>query len=903
MVVASGGVVKTNFLSWKFSLTNNLIALYPAREMGVDEKLWCAAKAKIKVQKNFCENSIMKDKNEKNVIQSNTFLAFLAIAMLTTAVTKTATAKSLYVIADILGASESNVQPVQAYDIGVDGTLTFQAQYDIPHRMLGAVGMAIDSDYGYVFITYEASGEIQLIEATRMIDAGTTVAPDATDLAGIVYDHKKSLLYCVDRGKNNLYVYNWWPETATLTHVSGSPFRLQNASAYGIALDEIDDLLYVANASNTINVYSTSNWRLVKTISVSRIAISIAIDVKNAFLYTGGGYAGNMYLTQYHIPTNTEKEVQVEPDAGVMGLGVDTDTGLVYMSTGVNNAPGGDNLLVYNKALNQIDIITAIGNPTGLAIPGKDIGYNPLNLSKQVLRGATAGSGVDEIKTVTPGDTFTYGIHFDNTNNYKVTDVSIVDMLPRDVTFITADDDGVNGFYDYDEQTKTQTYTWTYKELPPGTSTLLELTVQLKPGVETGKIVTNSVTINTNETPPTTTSVDVMTTSNALNLKKSILVPETIEGQVTQVNSNDTIIYAIDFDNKDNEFEVTNVSVVDELPKDVTFISASDGAGKAIGKYDEKEHTCTWIFDSLAPGSAIHLELEVTVNPNTALGTTITNVVTVNSNETQPTTGSVDAVTYYKPLNIIKKAVENKSGSEIEWVDPNERFIYQICFDNNNNDTKVTDVSIVDHLPKEVTFVMEKGKANGKYDQKMHTYTWSYTSLDPGLTTCLELVVDVNENTLLGTIITNSVTIDSNETSPKTVEFDLPVGEPVYEPKKVDDLSVIPNVLRRNGTSQNIMVVVRLQADIDIDLNDQPELYFYPDLNSDKVFIEKGTLPYLSGTGDRISVLFNRAELMRAVYGYGAFKLRVEGKLSDLDKSKGYYYGEATIHITRFAGD
>jgi fimbrial isopeptide formation D2 family protein len=397
-----------------------------------------------------------------------------------------------------------------------------------------------------------------------------------------------------------------------------------------------------------------------------------------------------------------------------------------------------------------------------------------------------------------------------------------------------------------------------------------------------------------------------MTTSNALNLKKSILVPESIEGQVTQVDSNDTIIYAIDFDNKDNEFEVTNVSVVDELPKDVTFVSASDGGGKAIGKYDEKEHTCTWLFDSLAPGSAIHLELEVTVNPNTALGTTITNVVTVTSNETQPSTGSVDAVTYYKPLNIIKKAVDYKSGSEIEWVDPNERFIYQICFDNNNNDSKVTDVSIVDHLPKEVTFVTEKGKATGKYDQKMHTYTWLYASLNPGTPTCVELVVDINPDTALNTIITNSVTIDSNETLPRTVELDLPVGEPVIEPKKVDDMSIIPNVLRRNGTSQNIMAVIPLHADIDIDLSDQPELYFYPiypNPNSDKIFIEKGTLPYLSGTKDRITVLFNRATLMEKVPGYGEFKLRVEGKLSNLDKSKGYYYGEAIIYITRFAGD
>ncbi len=488
----------------------------------------------------------------KNMIRPNTFLALLAIAMLTTAVTKTAMAKSLYVIADIKGSSTDRTQPVQAYDIGVDGTLIFQAQHDIPHSMLGAVGMAVDSDYGYIFITYEASGDIQLIEATTMADAGKTTAPDASDLAGIVYDHENSLIYCADRRTNALYVYNWWPETARLTHVSGSPFTLRNASAYGIALDEIDDLLYVANASNTITVYSTSDWSLVDTISVSRIAISIAVDVTNGFVYTGGGFAGNMFLTQYHLATGTEAEVQVEPDAGVMGLGVDTDTGLVYMSTGSNNAPGGDNLLVYDAALNQIDIVTAIGNPTGLAIPGKDIGYNPLNLNKYVLRGAGVSVDFGDMKTVGAGDTYTYGISFENSNDFTVTDVTIVDKLPEEVTFVSADDDGVNGYYDYDEQTKTQTYTWTYQELPPRTSTLLEITVQVNNDIDADTIITNSVTINSNETAPTTTSVDVILGNNPLNLIKSII--GSIEGQVTQVDSKDIITYAIDFDNKNNDF-------------------------------------------------------------------------------------------------------------------------------------------------------------------------------------------------------------------------------------------------------------------------------------------------------------------------------------------------------------
>ena len=827
----------------------------------------------------------MKDKNRKNALSSNTFLTLLAIAMLTTAVTKTAMAKSLYVIADIKGSSTDRTQPVQAYDIGIDGTLTFQAQHDIPHSMLGAVGMAIDSDYGYVFITYEASGDIQLIEATTMIDAGITTAPDASDLAGIVYDHKNSLLYCVDRGKNNLYVYNWFPDTATLIQTPGSPFSLQNAFAYGIALDEIDDLLYVASARNTITVYSTSDWSLVDTISISRIAISVAVDVTNGFVYTGGGFAGNMFLTQYHLATGVEAEVQVEPDAGVMGLAVDTDTGLVYMGTGMNNAPGGDNLLVYDAALNQIDIVTAIGNPSGLAIPGKDIGYNPLNLNKLVLRGASASTDFDEMKTVGAGDTYTYGISFENNNDYSVTDVIIVDILPDEVAFVTADDDGVNGHYDYDEKTRTQTYTWSYGELPPGSSTLLEITVQVNPDIDADRIITNSVTINSNQTAPTTTSVDVITTSNDLNLKKEIL--GTPEGQITQVNTNDIITYIIEFDNKDNDFPVTNVTVVDELPKDVNIINPDDK------NYDAKSHTYTWTFDSLEPGSVVHLELAVSVNPDLPLGTTITNVVTINSGETSKSSASVDAMTYYKPLNITKKATD-KEGNDIFWVDPGDRFTYQICFDNNNNDSKVTDVFIVDKLPDEVTFVMaEDGKATGKYDEKAHTYTWSYGSLNPGITDCVELVVNVNENTHYGIMIANTVTIDSNETLPATADLNVPVGEILLE---VDDLSITPNVLRRNGTSPNIMAVMYPQEfnKSDIDENNQPGLYYQDEL----IIIGRQSL---SGSENepKITILFNRAKLMDALYGYGEFKLSVMGKL----KSGRTYFGDAIIHLTRFAGD
>jgi hypothetical protein len=113
-------------------------------------------------------------------------------------------------------------------------------------------------------------------------------------------------------------------------------------------------------------------------------------------------------------------------------------------------------------------------------------------------------------------------------------------------------------------------------------------------------------------------------------------------------------------------------------------------------------------------------------------------------------------------------------------------------------------------------------------------------------------------------------------------------------------LSIIPEVLRRNGTSQYITAVVQFPGGIqqtEIDPYDRPALY-YKDRNTGAfIFICNGSPPNLSG--NEISISFSRAELMDAVYGYGEFTLRVEGKL----KTGQSYSAEDIIFITKFAGD
>ena len=114
---------------------------------------------------------------------------------------------------------------------------------------------------------------------------------------------------------------------------------------------------------------------------------------------------------------------------------------------------------------------------------------------------------------------------------------------------------------------------------------------------------------------------------NPLNVKKTVSgVPE---GHTGQVEPNEQITYDIEFDNNNNDVLVTGITIVDTLPSDVNFVSAS-GEG-IIGNYNRIEHTFTWYYISISPGQTIHVDLTVQVNPDVTPGTTITNVVSVDS--------------------------------------------------------------------------------------------------------------------------------------------------------------------------------------------------------------------------------------------------------------------------------
>ncbi len=414
--------------------------------------------------------------------------------------------------------------------------------------------------------------------------------------------------------------------------------------------------------------------------------------------------------------------------------------------------------------------------------------------------------------------------------------------------------------------------------------------------------ITNSVTIDSDETGPTTTSVDAVTKAiiyNPLNLSKDI-VDGTIEQDLCKercVSIGDTIIYGICFNNKDNDYTVTNVSIVDRLPDELSFVTA-EGDG-VFGQYNPITHTYTWTYPSLSPRSPGDcLQLIVQVNQDTAPSTTITNSVTIDSDETKPATVSVDVVTKaisYNPPNISKNiiggTIEQIAIGELGCADVGDTIIYNICFDNKNNDSTITNVSVVDYLPYEVSFVTASGDGVfGYYDVFTHTYTWHYQSLSPIVpSTCLTLVVQVNQGAIQGTTITNSVTINSDETEATTASVAV---ASCTRPLEVC-LTMYPNMIRRDGCLESISAIVKLPG---ISMND---------IKDDLLILNPGYIKanrqivFDNADGLEIHAWFDTAKLFAAVPGYGEVTVEVSGKL----KSGQSFTGEDTIYITKFVGN
>ena len=310
------------------------------------------------------------------------------------------------------------------------------------------------------------------------------------------------------------------------------------------------------------------------------------------------------------------------------------------------------------------------------------------------------------------GDNLGYAITVENTADVDAEYVTVTDVLPVGVEFVSASNGGV---YDIE----TNTVTWI---LNITSGERVSLTVNVK--VIVYGSLTNVVTVNDK-------TDDVTVTVPEIAIDKSV--------NDTNPNLGDNLGYTITVENSAG-VDAENIIVQDVLPNGVEFISASNG-----GVYDAETNTVTWILD-MASGETVRL----TVNVKVLSYGNLTNVVTVNN--------VTDDVTVTVPEIAIDKSVNDTNpnlGDDVE---------YTITVENTAG-VDAENIIVQDVLPDGVEFVSASN--GGVYDSETNTITWI---LDISSKEIISLTVNVKVivyGSLTNVVVVNDKTDDVTVTVPE----------------------------------------------------------------------------------------------------------------------------------------
>jgi uncharacterized repeat protein (TIGR01451 family) len=226
---------------------------------------------------------------------------------------------------------------------------------------------------------------------------------------------------------------------------------------------------------------------------------------------------------------------------------------------------------------------------------------------------------------------------------------------------------------------------------------------------------------------------------NPLNLAKS----DGLDGECTAPGQD--LTYTIRYDSPNFNL-VHDVTLVDYLPPEVEFVSATGG-----GTYDVGPHTVTWAIGTLGQYDSDSVQVTAHVLPETPYGTLLNNGAHIACLETGPT--EVEILTTVCAGGFQPLWIEKTDGLGGNCTVPGAGITYSITCANQGNPASVHNVVMTDFLPEEVEFIAAAD--SGLYDPEQHSITWEVGTLASEASGMVEAQVAVATATDPGALLIN----------------------------------------------------------------------------------------------------------------------------------------------------
>ena len=327
--------------------------------------------------------------------------------------------------------------------------------------------------------------------------------------------------------------------------------------------------------------------------------------------------------------------------------------------------------------------------------------------------------------TPNEGDSVVYTITVENKGPSTATNLEIKDVLPAGLTYVSALPTAGNW----------NGSIWSMPNLISGQTERIFITVTVDFGTA-GQILRNTIS-NSQDQLDTNITLDDLEESIVVKAANLVTIKSVDNSTPTE---GDTVTYSITVSNN-GPSDATNISLVDNLPNGVTYISDNSG-----GAYNNGSGI--WTLGNIANGASTNIQIQATVDSGTS-ATTITNKTSsAKGLESDPTSvGDIlEASIFVNNTTdiVLTKVVDNATPNEGDEI-------YFTITVENKGPIDASNLIIDDILPSGLTYV------SGIASEGIWTYPqWDLQRLDVGVAETLLLKVLVDSGTS-GNSIINSI--------------------------------------------------------------------------------------------------------------------------------------------------
>ncbi|WP_339876589.1 gliding motility-associated C-terminal domain-containing protein [uncultured Algoriphagus sp.] len=469
-----------------------------------------------------------------------------------------------------------------------------------------------------------------------------------------------------------------------------------------------DDVVYAgASFTYTISITNTNNTDIAD--------VTITDELDNRLSYVSSSNSGQF-------------------DAGIVTWNIPTiaANSIVELTVLVSTSPS----LAAGTQISNVVIVSSPDDPDSPKESDPEVVTVEKDVDLEITKTASAS-------TVLAGGEFSYTISVTNTGQSNATDLTITDALPVGLSFISADNGGVNN---------AGTISWTVPTLGAGASIDLTLTVMVNADVASGTQISNVAIVSSPDDPDSPKESD----PEVVTVEKDVDLTITKTANASTVLAGGEFNYTISVTNT-GQSDAADLTITDALPAGLSFISADNGGVNNAG-------TISWTIQTLAAGASIDLTLTVMVNADVAAGTQISNVVIVSSPDDpdSPKESDPEVVTVEKDVDL-----EITKTASASTVLAGGEFSYTISV-MNTGQSDATDLTITDALPSGLSFISaDNGGVNNA-----GTISWTVPTLAAGASIDLTITVMVNADVATGTQISNVAIVSSPDDPDSPKESD-----------------------------------------------------------------------------------------------------------------------------------